>query len=270
MKKELNTLNNQKGIHHLERSKNSLPFLLLFSFCSAFFLLGCSAQNGDPGFLKSSGSTDNASRLAIPDTQANTPKDVALCNQLQDSMITARLMVYYDVYNNYRPDLLRLYIPQIKSEFENPNYQLVFRKWKANPNGETYQDNNPLKFWAERKSDRALVTSFMTVLQWNLLSSEIEKTTKSQNLTMKDTFSKFNFVIDLQDPSASYDVLKISLYQDEQWLQDWNVLIPAFYAHPKTYATSQNSVLAQLHPFYGQENSSFGNEFATQLNNFCF
>lgn len=250
--------------------KNSIHKIgLTLIIISSLFFLGCSPQNVNPGFIRSSGSSDHSSRLDIPASQANAPKDVALCNRLQDPLITAQLMVYYDQYSNYRPDLLRVYIPQIHPDFEKANYQVVFRKWKADLTGETFQDSAPLKLWAERKSDRALATTAMNSLQWEQFSTEIGKTFGT-TFTLKDAFTKFNFVIDLKDLTGSFDVLKLSVYKDEEWIKDWNILIPAFYAHPTTYATNQNAVLAQLHPFYGQEGSSFGTELANQLNSYCF
>lgn len=241
-------------------------FLLLLS---SLFFLGCSPQNADPGFLRSSGSTDNSSRLDIPDTQAAAPKDVALCNRLEDPLITAQLMVFYDQYNNYRPDFLRVYIPKIHPDFEKANYQIVFRKWKADVTGETFQDTTPLKLWAERKTDRLLASTVMNSLQWEQFSTEIGKAFGT-TFTLKDAFTKFSFVVDLKDLTGSFDVLKLSVYKDEEWMKDWNILIPAFYAHPTTYATNQNGVLAQLHPFYGKEGSGSGTELAQQLNSYCF
>jgi len=249
---------------------NYKKYFFLFSLLlNILIFIGCGPQNEEAGFIKSNGTNDNSSRLLVPDTQANAPKDIAICNQLEDPLITIQLKVFYDQYNNYRPDLLRLYIPKIHSEFEKSNYHIVFRKWKADVKGSTYQDDTPLNFWAERKSDQALGSPLMDALQWKVFSTNLEQFV-GKSYIMNDAFSKFNFVIDLKDPSGSFDVLKLSLYKDEEWVTDWNILLPAFYAHPTTYATEQNSVLAQLHPFYGQDNSTSGTEFANQLNSFCF
>jgi len=250
------------------------PTLYLLSLLLTSLLLtntGCGPQRIDPGIINTNQNTDSSSRLDVPDNQVNTPKDIALCNRLQDPLITAQLMVFYDQNNIYHPDLLRVYIPQIHPDFANSSYQILFRKWKASVSGETYQDNTPLKFWAEKKLNRMPSTPQMDGLQWNLLSFNLEKTLNT-TFTLSDAFSQFSFVIDLKDPTASFDVLKISLYKDGALVKDkeWNVLLPAFYAHPATYASNQNSVLAHLHPFYGQESSSFSTDFATQLNGYCF
>lgn len=78
---------------------------------------------------------------------------------------------------------------------------------------------------------------------------------------------KVNFVIDLKDPEGTYDALKISVYLDSEWIEDVNLLIPAFYAHPTRYSQSHNGVLNQLHPLTNSTSSSFAADY---FKSFCF
>lgn len=244
-----------------------ISFITLIVWIS-FVNQGCNPSPAQNILIEGS-SPDLASRLEIPKEEGATPKDIALCNAKDSPLIKIRLMVYYDQYGYYHPDLLRIYIPEIHPDFEKSMYQIQLRKWKASQNGETYQDNTPLKIWAENLKTKVPMTTAMTGLHWSSLSGELQKVLGTIP-QMGETFSNYNFVVDLKDPTASFDVLKFSLYKDGTWMEDWNVLMPALYAHPATYAEKQNSVLAKLHPFYGQEASSFGNDFITQLNGFCF
>ncbi len=214
-------------------------------------------------------STDLSSRLPIDTNEDNKPKDIALCNWQDSDLIKIRLMVYYDQYGYYHPDLLRIYIPEIHPDFQNSVYQIQLRKWKASPSGETYQDDTPMKVWVEKLNTKTPMTTAMNGLQWASISGELQKTLGTIP-EMADTFSKYSFVVDLKDPTASYDVLKFSVYKDGVWMKDWNILMPAFYANPATYAEKQNGVLAKMHPFYGQESSSFAKDFVIQFNGYCF
>ncbi len=247
---------------------------LLITMSWSFLILTLALINLSCGRKVSSGNSessfDSSSRLPVTTTQQTAPKDVALCNKKDSTYLTAQVMVYYDQTTTYHPEFVRLYIPKIHADFAKSNFQLVLRKWKASEQGETFQEDAPLKVRVERIGEHSPVTGYMNAIHWDTMASEIQKNI-STNYTMSEAFSKFSFVVDLKDPTATFDVLKISLYQDGKWIEDWNILIPAFYAHPKAYAENQNAVLAQLHPFYGSENTTFdGAHFAGVLNGYCF
>jgi hypothetical protein len=207
-------------------------------------------------------STDFASRLSIPPTKEEVAGDVALCNKSVTDYLTARLMVFYDPTNNYHPELLRLHIPTIDPEFAKSNYRIVLRKWKAYLDGTTFQDDTPLKFRIERISTRTPITSTfdLSSLHWVTLAGRLP-TNNGEAFSMETAFEEFSFVVDLKDSDASFDALKFSLYKDGTWVEDLNMLIPAFYADPAKYALEQNSVLAKLHPFYATTSSSTAKDY---------
>lgn len=245
---------------------NKLRFRIQWVIAVWFLLLGCNPKV--PSTLE--GTSDNSSRLPVATESDNNPKDVAYCNKKESSKFTAQLKIFYDQTGTYHPEFLRLYIPTITSSFSDKGYQLVLRKWKASLQGETYQEDTPLRVRVERIGDHKPMTNYMDAIHWNSISTELDRITGS-TIKMSDAFTSYSFVVDLKDLSGTYDVLKISLYKDGSWKEDMNILIPAFYAHPKTYAAVQNGVLANLHPFYGSESSSFsGEHFASVLNSYCF
>lgn len=218
------------------------------------------------------GQSDDSSRLPVPTSTPNpTPsKDVAYCNKNETGDLTAHLMVFYDQTKTYHPEFIRLMIPQMNANYEKSTYQFVLRKWKASLQGETYQENTPLQVRVERTSDRLPVSTYMDKIHWDTIEKELEKNVGG-SFTMSEALKKYSFVVDLKDPNGTYDVLKLSLYQNGSWVKDWNILIPAFYAHPQAYASNQNPVLVSLHPFAGSENSSFtADHFAGVLNGYCF
>lgn len=244
---------------------NSLAKTLVLLFFG-FVIAACGKQ----ATTSDIGQSDNSSRLPVATNTPNPPKDIAYCNKKETGDLTAQLSVYYDRTKTYHPEFVRVWIPQMNDTYANSNYQFVFRKWKASLQGETYQENTPLKVRVERLSDKEPVSTYMDYLHWNTAAAEIKKYTNS-SYEMKEALKLYSFVIDLKDPTASFDVLKISIYKDGSFVKDWNILIPAFYAHPLAYASSQNPVLAALHPFAGSESSTFGGEhFASVLNGYCF
>ena len=212
-------------------------------------------------------SIDNSSRLQVTTTTSTNSKDVALCNKKINSNFTTQVMAYFDINKVYHPEIVRIYFPQMYSDFEKSNYQIVFHKWKSTFNGETFQDPNPLKIRITRIADHAELTTFsMNALQWNTVKSELEKNSNT-TYTMQDAFLKLGFDIDLKDLNADFDVLKLSLYKDGKWVEDTNMLIPAFYTDPNTYAIDHNQVLVNLHPLFGSTNTTLGKDIFAS---FCF
>jgi hypothetical protein len=214
----------------------------------------------------SQGTDDFSSRVPLPDGSENLPSDLAICNGLSSESVTAQMMVYFDNNKNYNPNYLRFHISQINPDFENSKTQIVFRKWKANIQGETFQDNTPLRFRVERKSNRTALTGFRNTLQWDVLKSDLQGSFAS-TATMADIFKEITFLIELNDQEGSYDVLKTSIYQDGQWIEDYNSLIPAFYANPIKYAEDHPRVLEQLHLLHQETSLGFASDFFKAM---CF
>lgn len=246
--------------------QNFFSLLPLLMSLATPLLGGCGKQ-----YSAAQGSSlDSSSRLPTVPSSGDGSQEVALCNQLEDSFLTARLMIYYDPNNTYRPDYVHLYLPKIQIDFKKSNYRLILRKWKMSTSGNSNQDDTPLKLRLERLSDHISIGNDMDSIQWSTIANKL-KSNLSTDYSFSDAFSEFGFLVNLRDPSGAYDVLKISLYKDGDWVQDWNILLPPFYANPTTYAENQNGTLAQLHPLYGQETSSYdSSSFANLFNGFCF
>jgi hypothetical protein len=248
----------------MQQQTNSPRFLLgrvILIGMMASYSFGC----GRSFTPNNAGTTDSSSRLFVNNNNSNTnsteASPIAYCNKLENTYFTAQLQVFYDQTNKYHPEFIRLHFPKIHSDFEKADVHLVLRKWKASYDGTTFQDDTPLKLRAERMSDLAPVTNYRSALQWDVLKMDLQNFTSSSD-TMNDVFSEFSFVVDLKDFDGSYDVLKFSLYKKNgDWIEDWNMLMPAFYADPTKYEKDQNPVLVDFHPLANATSTTFAEDY---------
>lgn len=262
----------------VKRNSSSLNLLTISLIIVIGFLTnGCNNNMLTAGFSArgdqlDSGSTENSSRLPLPTaTPTSLPsliKDVAICNGKEMKYLKAQLMVYYDNFSNPRPESLRIWIPRIASDFDTSNFQVRFYRWKANEKNEVYFDPTPLTVRIEEKVGLSQVSSTnLAAINWGILKNEFTSRSKTIS-SLSDTFNKYSFVINLKDTSGDYEVLKIAVYDaNNNKVEEADVLIPAFYAHPITYEQTKPPVLTQLHPLKDLRSTSWsGEHFAGLLN----
>lgn len=243
----------------MENKTRRPKFLVLLLFL-VFAVAGCQYKP------KSENTTDFSSRLPVPSKESDQPKDLALCNGLPTEVFTAQTMIFLDPNKTYSPNYLRLHLSEVFADFEDAQTQIVLRKWKASATGETYQSDTPLRLRVERKGTHAPLTNYRSLIQWDILKNDLQGQF-TPGTTMKDIFDQINFVVELNDPDGSYDALKISIYQSGEWVQDFNLLIPAFYANPAKFAEGHPLVLERLHPLYDAPSTTFAVDF---FKAFCF
>lgn len=199
----------------------------------------------------------------------------ALCNLGELQTLKAKLMIYVDAQGNYRNEAVRVAFSDVSSEFATSNLVIRAFRWKSNDSGEVYMDSNPLALRIENLASKSAETGYLTEagLSWGLAKDALTM----NSVQVKDSaelFSKHSFVVDLKevDPeNPEFEVLKIAIYKDNQMIEQTDILIPAFKAHPGEYASQKPTILSQLHPFIGESSSSWEpSHYSSRFNDFCF
>lgn len=212
-------------------------------------------------------STDYASRTTITTTSSSA----LYCNQKTQNGLTAKVMVYTDAANQVRNDFMKVKFTQMPASFADGDYIQFFR-WQANTSGQVYLDPTPTQARFETL-DGQVLTSFSPVIYWGQVSSMAAK----WGLSDVNEFLKYvRLVVDVRDPQASFDVLKIAMYNTNNVNTiNMDVLMPAFAANPSDYATeggvARANQLQALHPFASMINQGWTTaQFQSMATSYCF
>jgi len=222
------------------------------------------------GTSKSDSSSDLASRTTTATTTTTAAAQyLAYCNQKTQSGLSSDLEVYTDTSGNIRFDYLKMKITQIPADFSNGSY-LEFFRWQADSSGNVYLDPTPVQARVETL-DGTILTSFSAVTYW----SEVAQIAANSGISDANTFfNNVRLVIDIRDPNAQFDALKVAYYNSSNVATiNMDMLIPIFAANPSDYANDRGStratILQNLHPFAGMSNYTSA-QYQTMSNNFCF
>ncbi|MBK9322055.1 MAG: hypothetical protein IPM97_03690 [Bdellovibrionaceae bacterium] len=241
-----------------EKTLNAALLLTLLSLLTA-----CAAQTNS--------SDSFASRAAPTTTTSASTQPLAYCNQKSHEGLSVNLMVYVDSANNIRNDYMKVKITQIPSDFATGSY-LEFFRWQANSNGQTYLDPTPTQARFETLSGQIL-TNFSPVIYWG----QISQIAKNSGYSDPNQFLQYvRLVVDIRDPQAQYDVLKVAFYNSSNVATiDMDLLLPAFAASPSDYQNDRGTVrpaaLQNLHPFAAKTSEGWtGAQFQSMANGYCF
>jgi len=212
---------------------------------------------------------DFASRTVVDSTAAAAAKNIAYCNQKAQGGLTAKLMVYVDATNKIRNDYMKVKIMQIPASFASGDY-IEFFRWQATAAGQIYLDPVPTQARFETLDGR-IITNFSPVIYWSQVSAIAAQNGMSDVNTF---FQNVRLVVDIRDPQASYDVLKIAMYNSSNTNTiNMDMLLPSFFASPTDYALDggqpRANALQALHPFVGITNWSAA-QYLTTANTYCF
>jgi hypothetical protein len=227
-------------------------------------LTACGAQKVD-----GSGS-DLSSRTPVMTTTSSAP--VLYCNEKSQDGITAKVMVYTDSANQIRNDYMKVKFTQMPAGFSTGDYIQFFR-WQANSSNQIYMDPTPVQARFESLNGTVL-TNFSSVIHWDQVSS----LAASSGMSDVSTFlQNVRLVVNIRDPQANFDVLKVAMYSktDNANIVNMDILMPTFSASPADYATDSGSTrsasLQALHPFAGMINQAWTSaEYQAMGNSYCF
>lgn len=213
--------------------------------------------------------TDYASRTPI--TTPNASATVLSCNQKTQNGLTAKVMTYTDSANQVRNDYMNVKFTQMPASFETDDYIQFFR-WQANTSGQVYLDPVPTQARFETLTGQVL-TNFSSVIYWGQVSAIATQSGMSDANTF---FQNVRLVVDVRDPQANFDVLKIAMYNSSGTnIINMDMLMPAFYASPTDYAldggVARASQLQALHPFANMISQGWtAAQYQSMATSFCF
>lgn len=223
------------------------------------------------GKSKTDGSYDQASQ-SVTDVNSSAGKAMAYCNSAASTQLSVRNGVYQES-NTVRLDFLKARITQIPEAFSSNTSYLQIYRWKANSNGQTYLDPQALQFRLITAGEGQNLNNYNTVLQYSHIAHLLRQLNVS---TVKDFFNSVTLVIDLKDPYAEFDAMKVVLYNSSNQVVDQvDMLIPMFAANPEAYAKDGSATRAQalqhLHPFKGMLGQTWNEaHYQTLSNAHCF
>ncbi len=258
-----------------ETMKATNVLLIIIGILSAIINIGCGATQTSPG--SSSDSSASASRIPV-DTEEQSSKPFAYCNKSKITDLGAIIRTFVDSNSVVHNDFIRLNFRTLSSNFSSNNaYYIQFFRWKVSSANNIDFDSTPLSFRFESKSNFSVQSNYMTQLHWSTVKTHFVNKGVTLN-SVSDLFNKYNIVVDLKDPDASYDVLKIALYNGTQSVLEDDMLLPIFHANPDDYATetkngvssARSELLMGLHPLKAMQGQGWSlDDFKTSANNLC-
>lgn len=235
----------------------------------AALLMSCGSKKAE------SGSTEEASRIVTP-AAGTTQQALAYCGQGTNSTNTMRvnLGAVVDSNNKIDSNFVHAKITNIPATFNTDNTYIAIWKWYAESSGFTYVNNTPVTFKLVSVATGVDLTSYMSTLNWSTIASLAQTLNAT---TPADFFQKVRLFVHIQDPSAQYDAITVSLHNGTSGVSVNRVdaLLPVFHADPRLYAVESSGsaralVLQALHPFAGQDYSLWSlKTFENKANELC-
>ncbi len=235
----------------------------------ALWLTACAGNKGNGGDVTSE---------EAPTTEA-TPTSYALCSGDVAGLADMNINVeqYVDAYNSPRTDLLRLRFKVAPAAWMNNNWDLQIYRWAASPDGSPSIDSSPLYYQFEKKSGAGFSLIHPSSYKYNIFNwTEVTGMATYAGLksgTPQEFFNAVNLVVNVNDTTNTYQVLRVVLRQGGTVARQVDLLIPSFEADPARYKenTRHPELLQNLHPL-----KSYMGQTWTQANylqfsqNFCF
>ncbi len=185
----------------------------------------------------------------------NSTKALAQCNKASDARFSFNSSIVSDQAGQISNEWIKLKFNVINSEITKAGNVIKFFKWKVT-NGQAVLSETPLEV-----SAYDLNSGQTTSASSNSLAAEQIKSTQG-------------LYINLADPEAQFQVLKVVAYNSQgQVIGNLNSLIPSFFASPADYKfNSDGSVRAQilqdLHLLKGT--TTTGAEAVKAFSQYCF
>lgn len=242
------------------------------NFLKITMLVGTSALLAACG-SKQGSEADFSSRSPVKEVvSTNTKVAWAYCNKASGKEFGAQNKAWIENNQVTRFDFIKAKLTLPETFLTNGNYVQVYR-WKANSAGQTYMDTTPLQFRLVSNSGSTL-TDYMNALSW----SKVTQPASALNLkTAKDFFNQVQLVVDVRDPYAEFDAIKVVVYNSaNQPVDQLDMLIPVFSADPAAYAkesdgSTRATVLKNIHPLKSMLGQSWTPEhYQTLVEGFCF
>ena len=203
------------------------------------------------GTSKSNSPTDQSSnRLDV-----NSEKALALCNKGSDSNFSFQTSIVSDESGQISKEWIKFKFNFLNAEITKPGNVIKFFKWRVSNNQSIL-------------SETALEVSAYDPTTGQTSSAP------ANSLAANQLNNSQGFYINLADPNALFQVLKVVAYNtDGKVIGNLNSLIPAFYANPADYkfntdGSARAQILQDMHLLKG---SATADASAVQsFNQYCF
>ena len=215
----MKTLNNQQ--------QRILKVALVITVLGLMSACGNTKSSNSPG-------TSNSTSL-----DANSLKPLATCNKAKDSQFSINTAVASDQTGQISSEYIKLKFNFLASNITVAGNVLKFYKWRVNG------------------TQTILEPTALQVASYDLASGQMVGTLSS-SLAADQVNGQYGYYIQLNDPNALFQVIKIVAYDSSgKVIGNLNSLIPAFNASPEDYklnsdGTARADILQQLHLLYGQ------------------
>jgi hypothetical protein len=273
----------------LSKEKHIMRNFLYYSLIGVLgtLMIGCGSNKIDL-----QGSTEYSSRLKTPDIISSTTQtvseDVAVCNQIPTYLMNVNLEIYKDLSTGtYNQNVMKISISMTAAQaaqFEVTSNTINFFRELVDANNAPALDDKALTFRFVNRKTQALVTGYISDLNWAAIRTELTNNGITSMPSSVDFFKNHIMILNLsheynstlppenQQDGADYDALKVAHYDGGKLVHEQEGLLPAFYADPNKYRLTKPMRLQALHPFFKKigTTESSPKQFAATLNNYCF
>jgi hypothetical protein len=242
-------------------------FKILVLIATTALLTACGSE-------KEVNSNEFASRTtgAIAATTDQSSRPMAYCNRGTSALVDAHLGVYSQG-DQILNEKIFVKITKIPAAFSESKHYLQFFTWQTNSKGVSSGSDRALNFDIIDIATNTYLVRNVKTLYWRDLSSVAQRLLAT-NPT--DFFKKVRILVDLEDPYAEMDVLRLDYFDlNNARVNRVDALLPVFDADPSRYAVESNgatrpSNLQNLHPFRAMLNQGWSaNKFKTESQKFC-
>jgi hypothetical protein len=260
-------------------SRLNVGIKIVGALLAVAYLTACGSSISGGGF----GSVDNSSTS----TPVIPGAAVAKCSQDvgTSSDFHVRVEAAYDQFGTIQPSYARVTITSAPTNWTN-NYDLQLYRWTASSTGTTQLDQAALTFQFERTvapktyqlmtvnngSNQQVAYSY-SIIDANEITAYANASTGNSYASASAVFSSgIHFLVNLHDPSGSYQVIQAVLFNKgtRTVYRQVDVLIPTFYANPATYNSTHPAVLQNLHPLHSMGQGWSESQYQSFTDGLCF
>lgn len=234
------------------QNETILKTALKLSFVAAISTLFFSCSNSK------SNETKQFSNNTPPPSVINSQKPLTNCNKTVNADISMNGNALTDNAGQANPQWMKVKFNFLSTKVTAAGNVIRFFKWKVT-NQQAYLDQTPLSSYAYELATGQAATS------------------ASVNLAVSDITPSRGFFIQMNDPDASFQVLKAVVYDSNgQIVAQLNSLIPQFYANFADYqynsdGTARAQLLTDMHPMKAVSSTGWtAAQYSSYYQQYCF
>jgi len=247
--------------------KTQTQFKIVLLIATAALMTACGTE-------KQMSSSDFASRTtgAVAATTDQSTKPLAYCNKGTSSLMSANLGIFTRG-DQIASDKIYVKITNVPAAFSQSQNYIQFFGWQTNSSGYSSGADHALYFDIIDMTTNTYLAQNKKSLYWTDLQALAQRV---QTTNPADFFKKVRILVNLEDPDAELDVLRMDYFDMNNAKVDrLDALLPIFSADPTQYAVDSNGMarpsnLQALHPFKSMIGQGWSaNKFKSEAQKFC-